>query len=699
MAYNVDLDLFIKATSQGLKDGAALGTGFSNFVEGFTKGIDDQQKYETQEQEQVIRQNQIEQLPVTNRIQEATADTADMQLAAYRADPESYTEGAVAKQQVAAQLEIQKQNFLNVITTGDGAQKAEAIMGGQFNDLFAFEPDLKTAATKQTFTEWPEESKSVYKENQSRMREQELLQEVQDQIKKSYIKTSEAYFGSDTIQALASQADASVAQLVEKGEIRTITVPSEGELIRKTEPVDPKTGADYVYSNGQKVPWNPDPNDPYVKDENGNYLRGAPKDDKGRTIQAFFYNGKRIGETSGLEIDSDTSKIFNNYKRDYTYTRRQMPGQDGDTDLYRRDKKITEQKAAAAAESQAQTSLAQDQSQAMQTKFFEGAKISPQYQEAASNFKSTVEQNNAAAPQLYTPVEGGVEVKAGQFDVTKPNPVTMPNSFDPTKSNPVDMSSTALATDPTAPKALRTQLQQQMARAKAIEIQNRIKPPKEGEPAPIVKAQVDSAGRTSPQSAPLPATFKVNSDIPDLAPNVEGIKRVQERPEVQGFPALAKAVMVQESAGKASANSPTGVKGLMQVTEGTAKEIAGQVNREDPVTSAMLGGIYLEKQLSNPAFGNNPMLALTAYNAGPEAVRRAIELAGSTEWYAVKRQLPAAIRSMDSYWKSIGVKTEQKIRESTQYAEKVVANFSAMVKTPDDMRMANLLKQQQVLVF
>lgn len=101
-------------------------------------------------------------------------------------------------------------------------------------------------------------------------------------------------------------------------------------------------------------------------------------------------------------------------------------------------------------------------------------------------------------------------------------------------------------------------------------------------------------------------------------------------------PRLIRAVTKQESGGKNNAVSPTGVKGLMQLTQATAGEL-GVTNREDPEQSINGGSKYLARLLKKHK-GNVP-LALASYNAGPGAVDMAIKKAGTTEPTAVLKAL------------------------------------------------------------
>ena len=82
---------------------------------------------------------------------------------------------------------------------------------------------------------------------------------------------------------------------------------------------------------------------------------------------------------------------------------------------------------------------------------------------------------------------------------------------------------------------------------------------------------------------------------------------------------LVKAVIAAESAFDPVALSPKGAMGLMQLMPGTSRDM-GVLDPFDPTQNIDGGARYL-RLLLDP-FNNNIVLALAAYNAGPEAVQK-----------------------------------------------------------------------------
>ncbi len=84
-------------------------------------------------------------------------------------------------------------------------------------------------------------------------------------------------------------------------------------------------------------------------------------------------------------------------------------------------------------------------------------------------------------------------------------------------------------------------------------------------------------------------------------------------------PSLVRAVVRAESNFDPQAVSPAGAKGLMQLTDATARSL-GVTDVFDPAQNVAAGTRYLKQLLTR--FGGDLPRALAAYNAGPGAVEQ-----------------------------------------------------------------------------
>lgn len=127
-------------------------------------------------------------------------------------------------------------------------------------------------------------------------------------------------------------------------------------------------------------------------------------------------------------------------------------------------------------------------------------------------------------------------------------------------------------------------------------------------PSPFLKG-------SAPQFSPpiVKASGAKSQNELQYTPLIRHAERKHQLPE-----GLLSALIWQESRFNPLAISPAGAAGLAQLMPATAKEL-GVSNRHDPHQSIDGGARYLRRMLDQ--FGSVP-LALAAYNAGPNAVKR-----------------------------------------------------------------------------
>lgn len=117
----------------------------------------------------------------------------------------------------------------------------------------------------------------------------------------------------------------------------------------------------------------------------------------------------------------------------------------------------------------------------------------------------------------------------------------------------------------------------------------------------------------------------INTESGSITPSKSSLKRIEKYESIiekmsEKFDVdskLIKSVILAESAGNANAVSKAKAKGLMQLMDGTAKEM-GVNNSFDPAKNIYGGTKYLGRLLRQ--YSGNVELSLAAYNAGPSNV-------------------------------------------------------------------------------
>jgi soluble lytic murein transglycosylase-like protein len=188
-----------------------------------------------------------------------------------------------------------------------------------------------------------------------------------------------------------------------------------------------------------------------------------------------------------------------------------------------------------------------------------------------------------------------------------------------------------------------------------------------GDPQPIPAVPKDVTPSIDPKT-PFGRTLKIA--MTRMEPHADTIQNAADAAKIPAQ--LVMAVAAQESGGTAGATSKTGVRGTMQVTEGTFKDISSRypdlklTDRTDPQQSYTAGAMYLGELMQK--FGGNVDQALAAYNAGPSAVRMAVAKYPG-EWRDHLEEFISAPKGMTA---------AEKAQETSDYVNKVGKYFAAL---------------------
>lgn len=126
---------------------------------------------------------------------------------------------------------------------------------------------------------------------------------------------------------------------------------------------------------------------------------------------------------------------------------------------------------------------------------------------------------------------------------------------------------------------------------------------------------------TVPAALVAPAGVKVGSVDRPETPEELAHEAAAKLALPESFESLVRSVMKAESAFNTAAVSPKGAIGLMQLMPTTAREL--NVNPRVPRENADGGARYLRDLLAKyEGKSDQVLLALAAYNAGPEAVEK-----------------------------------------------------------------------------
>lgn len=148
------------------------------------------------------------------------------------------------------------------------------------------------------------------------------------------------------------------------------------------------------------------------------------------------------------------------------------------------------------------------------------------------------------------------------------------------------------------------------------------------------------AGRLFDLDSPAPSEPAANVHLRQALERVQALRpAIEPILREEGIPREMSAVVLIESGGRTTALSPKGARGLWQIMPDTARRYGLVVTnavdeRLDPYKSTRAAARYLHDLYTQ--FGNWP-LALAAYNAGEDAVGRAIDRASRRDFTSIAR--------------------------------------------------------------
>lgn len=663
----VDLDLFVNSLAKGVQIGNAAPSSFSSFFGGLIKGIDDQQEYEKEEQLQAIRQNQIDLLPLQNRLQEAQTLKAEAEVSAYRADPNAFIaaklsqqEAVIAEQRRQELLNQKRTEFLAIMEGPDNTAKADAMLGGQFTDLLAEQPALRKEVLQQA-TGWePENFERLYEGEYAQIRAQHMARSKVEATQRLQTAASE-YESSANV----GQLENDVAAARPDEPVNRLDLALYGEV--RTEKVYPKTT---IAREG------PDGNPQLVEVDD---LSREPK-----WVKNFYY-GRGKDKQLIREVDPDTFKEYDVFQKLYRRANDLDPHSGGVADLQRQARLTTAQREAQRAQAQQEADAARNNQDAGQ--FFSSsikpAPIAPdlqgrtpQFQRALEASRNRIQSNQAEA----------------QAPVAAPEPALTPV---PTAKARLQVSEAlpgpALTPTPAPSSTSRPSNKSEELKARA---------------ASRVRSVLEKRGVQASQSVPAerqvsaftPARFMPDVMTPrtSVRPRGEVVQQVKSVPSIRNAPAVVKAIIAVESEGRGDAISPTGVKGLSQMEQATAQGLFGTTfDVNSPAHNILGAATMFEVAMTNPVLRENPLLAIAAYNGGEPVIADAVRKAGYTpDWNVVKEFIPQAVSENPKLKKIKG-----KAQEIIQYVDKVVSYFPSFAKSTDDYEMAKRLKATGILDF
>lgn len=597
-----------------------LQAGIEGAIEGLSTGFDLVSKY----QQNQIRQNQIEQLPTQNKNDEAIASINQSKAYILENTQQEALEAEKAKYKQQADDIAYRKEISQTLSNPDPAVRAGVFKDPRYTDLFTRDSKLFEYALGASKNGMPAEEFDALSSslNLFKQRDYEVAKEKQNS---EYLRGQLAKRQKAVDDFQSSSAWSAWTTGMSDSEIR-----KQFEIAKAgVKQYDPQT----------------------------NKLTGEPDKVSDDVNFEVFKNGEYVGTVTPAEADRFSR--YKNYQTAYdNYTQTGIWGQ---TPPIEKAKEVQQVEKSAATGSAAQGPGTEGYDNRVKS-FSE--RLNP-----VNNFIRETPQN-----QDTTSI---VEQKRSQFNELNKNP-------------PEGVASGTLEERMLKKKeAIKSGVVQNTSTPAAKSQQNFDLVSQVSQPA-NVKGFVNvnftpSTARTPAESvsqiAKTPVTLAFDTTF---KPRVETVNRVQTNPLLQNEPPLIKGLATVESGGVTNAESPTGVRGLFQVTRRTAAMYG--LNRDIPEEGKLAAKLYLNDLYDR--FDGNIALALAGYNAGPGNIAQAVDDAGTTDWEVVKNFLKPYV-------------SEAKFKEVKNYPDRVLSSATHYMgqNNQDDRFFYGLLQKSNLVRF
>lgn len=574
----IDTDLFPRARQQGAATGNAIKTPLQAGIEGALQGIQTGFGIVNSYQDTLLKQNEINQLPVKNANEAATLKN-NQAIAQINSD-KAYIDSQTQQEQLdltKAQLQQKTDDITNrkeiaeILSNPDPAIRASVYSNPKYTDLLSRDTKLNEYAYGRSYEGLsPQEKDSIaYGIDVFKQRDYEVQKD----------KLNAAY-----TQSLLKERDKAVANFQASAPFSYATQGLNSSEIRQRIEAYP-TGTKTLNESGTINRELPD-------------KVGAEKDVplSGEGAYTIYRDGKPILTTSAEEASK-----FLKYKNSEDAL--EKLGKDsiyGALSPLERAQQIVKDRRA-----EAQGNLTPNG-------------ITPGNINSFSSLSTESVPSNALQGNSTI-----VEQKRQQFADLAKNPP--PGMSSGTLDQRLLQKKQALRSRLNVGKSPESQSQQ------AYDLLSQVAPPPDSMPTP---KPVDTSTPDAALSSVAKTPVKLKTDVV-FKPSSDSYNRIMTNPLLQNQPPLIKGLVSVESGGISDAESPTGVKGLAQVTKATAAQYG--LNRDIPEENILAAKLYLYDLWNRQ--GKDIRLALASYNAGPSNIARAVDKAGTSDWSIVREYL------------------------------------------------------------